>query len=64
VRWVQEEPENMGGWSYVAFRLPALLGGRPPLTVRSRPASASPAAGSSKAHEEQQKAVVTSAFAD
>ena len=43
VRWVQEEPENMGAWTYVAMRLPALLDGRPPLTVRARPASASPA---------------------
>ncbi|HST64178.1 MAG TPA: multifunctional oxoglutarate decarboxylase/oxoglutarate dehydrogenase thiamine pyrophosphate-binding subunit/dihydrolipoyllysine-residue succinyltransferase subunit, partial [Mycobacteriales bacterium] len=64
VRWVQEEPENMGGWTYVAFRLPALLGGRPPLTLRSRPPSASPAVGSSKGHEEQQHRVVESAFAD
>jgi 2-oxoglutarate dehydrogenase complex dehydrogenase (E1) component-like enzyme len=64
VRWVQEEPENMGGWTYVAFRLPALLGGRPQLTLRARPASASPAAGSSKAHEAQQRAVVESSFAD
>jgi 2-oxoglutarate dehydrogenase E1 component len=64
VRWVQEEPENMGAWTYVAFRLPALLDGRPPLTLRSRPASASPAAGSGKRHEEQQQLVVSSSFAD
>jgi 2-oxoglutarate dehydrogenase E1 component len=64
VRWVQEEPENMGAWTYVAMRLPALLAGRPPLSVRARPGSASPAAGSSKVHEEQQRAVVESAFAD
>ncbi len=63
-RWVQEEPENMGAWTYVAFRLPALLGGRPQLTVRARPASASPATGSGRAHEEQQRAVVAAAFAD
>jgi len=63
VRWVQEEPENMGAWTYLALRLPALLDGRPPLTVRARPASASPAAGSGKVHEEQQKALVESAFA-
>ncbi|HEV7656291.1 MAG TPA: multifunctional oxoglutarate decarboxylase/oxoglutarate dehydrogenase thiamine pyrophosphate-binding subunit/dihydrolipoyllysine-residue succinyltransferase subunit [Mycobacteriales bacterium] len=64
VRWVQEEPENMGAWTYVAFRLPALLGSRPQLTVRARPASASPAAGSSKTHEAQQRGIVESAFAD
>jgi 2-oxoglutarate dehydrogenase complex dehydrogenase (E1) component-like enzyme len=64
VRWVQEEPENMGAWTYVAFRLPALLPGRPPLTLRARPASASPAVGSHKSHEDQQQAVVRAAFAD
>jgi multifunctional 2-oxoglutarate metabolism enzyme len=61
-RWVQEEPENMGAWSFMALRLPALLPGRP-MTLRSRPASASPAAGSSKVHEAQQKALVESSFA-
>ncbi len=25
VRWVQEEPANMGGWPYMALRLPELL---------------------------------------
>jgi 2-oxoglutarate dehydrogenase E1 component/2-oxoglutarate decarboxylase len=64
VRWVQEEPENMGAWTYLSLRLPPLLDGRAPLTVHARPASASPAAGSGKVHEAQQRAVVTSAFAD
>ena len=64
VRWVQEEPENMGPWQYMALRLPDLLDGREPLTVSARPASASPAAGSGKVHEEQQRAVVEGAFAD
>ena len=64
VRWVQEEPANMGAWTYLALRLPALLDGRPPLTVRSRPAAASPAAGSGRVHEQQQKALVESSFAD
>ena len=54
----------MGAWTYVAFRLPALLAGRAPLTVRARPASASPAVGSHQAHEAQQAAVLTAAFAD
>jgi 2-oxoglutarate dehydrogenase E1 component len=64
VRWVQEEPENMGAWSFMALRLPRVLpdGGRS-LAVRSRPASASPAVGSGAAHEQQQRAVVESAFA-
>ena len=64
VRWVQEEPENMGAWTYLALRLPALLEGRPAVTVRARPPSASPAAGSGTVHEEQQRAVIESAFSD
>ena len=65
VRWVQEEPENMGAWTYVALRLPALLDGRPPLTVRARAGVGQPgrrveqgARGSSSGR------VVEAAFAD
>jgi len=60
--WVQEEPENMGAWSYMSLHLPAVLPGGADLSVRSRPASASPAAGSSKVHEEQQQALIESVF--
>lgn len=61
-RWVQDEPENMGGWTFMALHLPAHLGGKP-LTLRSRRASASPAAGSTPVHEAEQRALVESAFA-
>jgi 2-oxoglutarate dehydrogenase E1 component len=62
--WVQEEPQNMGAWSYMALRLPGVLpdGGRA-LRLRSRPASASPAPGSSAVHEQQQRHLVESSFA-
>ena len=46
---VQEEPENQGGWPFLALNLPAALqaqGESRPLRVVSRPASASPASGS------------------
>jgi len=59
--WVQEEPANQGAWSYMALNLPEFLGGRPLLRL-ARPASASPAAGSHKAHEQEQHALVESAF--
>lgn len=48
VFWVQEEPENMGAWSYMALRLPALLSRGQRLVYVGRPPSASPAAGSLK----------------
>jgi multifunctional 2-oxoglutarate metabolism enzyme len=47
VVWAQEEPENQGAWPFVALELAPKLDGRP-ISVVSRPASASPAAGSSK----------------
>jgi len=61
--WVQEEPANMGALFYVLPRLERLAkaGG---MRVRSvkRSASASPATGSSKAHELEQKTLLTLAF--
>jgi multifunctional 2-oxoglutarate metabolism enzyme len=63
-RWVQEEPENMGAWCFVATRLSDYLPEGARLERRSRPASASPAPGSAKVHEEQQRVLVESAFAD
>jgi len=61
--WVQEEPANMGALFYVLPRLERLAkaGG---LRVRSvkRSASASPATGSAKAHELEQKTLITLAF--
>ena len=59
--WVQEEPANMGALSYVLPRLRRIAGQRPVLTVK-RSASASPATGSAKAHEVEQKTLLTLAF--
>ena len=59
--WVQEEPANQGPWPFIALNLPEHLGGRPLLRV-SRPASASPAAGSSKKHAAEQASLVSQSF--
>jgi 2-oxoglutarate dehydrogenase E1 component len=59
--WVQEEPANMGALFYVLPRLKRVAGKRPVLSVK-RSASASPATGSAKAHEVEQKTLVTLAF--
>lgn len=66
--WVQEEPENMGAWTFVESQvLPVLNPTGTTLKRRlryvGRPASASPAAGSHKIHSEQQIALVEDAFA-
>jgi len=59
--WVQEEPANMGAFFYVLPRLKKIAGNRPVLSVK-RSASASPATGSAKAHEVEQKTLLTLAF--
>jgi len=61
--WVQEEPANMGALSYVLPRLQRLAQEKG-LKVRSvkRSASASPATGSAKAHELEQKTLISLAF--
>jgi multifunctional 2-oxoglutarate metabolism enzyme len=62
VRWVQEEPANMGSWPYVALRLPDLLGR--PIQLNSLPASSAPAAGSAKKHAAQHGGLVAHALGD
>ena len=61
--WVQEEPGNMGAAGYVVPRCERLAKARG-LTFRSikRSASASPATGSAKAHELEQKTLLALAF--
>ena len=59
--WVQEEPANMGALFYVLPRLRRLAGKKGVLSVK-RSASASPATGSAKAHEVEQKTLLTLAF--
>ena len=59
--WVQEEPANMGALFYMLPRLRHLAGRRAVLSVK-RSASASPATGSAKAHEVEQKTLLTLAF--
>jgi 2-oxoglutarate dehydrogenase E1 component len=59
--WVQEEPANMGAWQFMALNLPEYLGERSLRRV-SRRASASPAVGSAKVHDAEQRQLVAEAF--
>jgi 2-oxoglutarate dehydrogenase E1 component len=59
--WVQEEPANMGALFYLLPRLRHISGSRSVLSVK-RSASASPSTGSAKAHEVEQKTLLTLAF--
>jgi 2-oxoglutarate dehydrogenase E1 component len=58
VIWVQEEPENMGYWSYILREFPAIGLGK----VVARKASASPATGYLKVHGKEQAELITEAF--
>jgi 2-oxoglutarate dehydrogenase E1 component len=57
VIWVQEEPENMGALSFVMPRLKRLARDRQVLSIK-RSAAASPATGSAKAHDMEQKTLI------
>ena len=59
--WVQEEPANMGALFYMLPRLRRIANDRPVLSVK-RSASPSPATGSAKAHEVEQKTLLALAF--
>ena len=59
--WVQEEPSNMGALSHMLPRLKRIANERPVLSVK-RSGSASPATGSAKAHEVEQKTILALAF--
>ncbi|MGZ4670340.1 MAG: multifunctional oxoglutarate decarboxylase/oxoglutarate dehydrogenase thiamine pyrophosphate-binding subunit/dihydrolipoyllysine-residue succinyltransferase subunit, partial [Blastococcus sp.] len=61
VVWVQEEPANMGGWQFMATNLPEHLDGRTFRRVSRKP-SASPAVGSAKVHDAEQRELVATAF--
>lgn len=53
--WVQEEPANMGYWTYILRNMQGL-------DVISRKASASPATGYSKVHKAEQEKIVNQAL--
>jgi 2-oxoglutarate dehydrogenase E1 component len=59
--WVQEEPGNMGARAFMIPRLEQLARGRSVLSV-NRSSSASPATGSGKAHELEQKTLLAMAL--
>jgi 2-oxoglutarate dehydrogenase E1 component len=61
VVWVQEEPANMGALNFMLPRLRHIAKDRSVLSVK-RSASPSPATGSAKAHEVEQKTLLTLAF--
>jgi 2-oxoglutarate dehydrogenase E1 component len=62
VAWVQEEPKNMGGWTYVQPRLRASLGTLTTLRYIGRPERSSPAEGYQVSHAAEQARIVKDAL--
>jgi 2-oxoglutarate dehydrogenase E1 component len=60
--WVQEEPQNMGGWSFIEPRLREIKPEKVSLRYVGRSASASPATGSYSIHNLEQQQIVDEAF--
>ena len=62
VVWVQEEPRNMGAWTYVSPRLRASTGTQLAVRYIGRPERASPAEGYPSVHAEEQARIVSDAL--
>ncbi|MQB01291.1 MAG: multifunctional oxoglutarate decarboxylase/oxoglutarate dehydrogenase thiamine pyrophosphate-binding subunit/dihydrolipoyllysine-residue succinyltransferase subunit [Actinobacteria bacterium] len=64
VYWVQDEPENMGAWTFIHARFDHEPLDAYELTCVSRAESASPATGSARVHEQEQEQLVAAAFSN
>lgn len=64
--WCQEEPKNMGAWTFMYFHLRSLLkkerGSSWEPRYIGRPTSASPATGSTEKHEAEHLQILKEAF--
>jgi 2-oxoglutarate dehydrogenase E1 component len=58
VVWAQEEPRNMGAWSFIEPRLRELLPENCVISYQGRAEAASPATGSFGLHEVEERALV------
>jgi 2-oxoglutarate dehydrogenase E1 component len=62
VFWVQEEPQNMGPWPYIQSRMLECLPEDQQPAYFGRPASSSPAEGSSTRHQATQSHILDEAL--
>ncbi|HEX4681238.1 MAG TPA: 2-oxoglutarate dehydrogenase E1 component [Gemmatimonadaceae bacterium] len=62
VAWAQEEPKNMGAWTYVQPRLRASIGTLTTLRYIGRPERSSPAEGYKQSHDDEQARIVKDAL--
>ncbi len=62
VAWVQEEPQNMGGWNFIRPRLQESAAFLREFRYIGRVASSSPSTGSLKTHRMEQTTILKTAF--
>ena len=63
VRWVQDEPQNMGPWPHYQLNIwPKIAAELRRVEPITRPALSSPSVGTAKRHTEEQKALIAAAF--
>ncbi len=62
VIWAQEEPSNMGGWTFVRDRIEGATRSGQECRYAGRPEAASPAVGSMRIHKKEQAALVAAAL--
>lgn len=60
IAWCQEEPKNMGAWTFISTRLMETIGKLPAYVGRKE--SASPAVGSLAVHKHEQARIIRAAF--
>lgn len=63
VVWCQEEPANMGAWTFLKDQIAALLDDADKLQYVGRPRQASPSGGYAHIHEQEQQTIVAAALA-
>ncbi|MCF6411660.1 2-oxoglutarate dehydrogenase E1 component [Pseudalkalibacillus salsuginis] len=62
VVWVQEEPKNMGAWSYIEPKIRASVSDDMKVTYVGRPERSSPAAGEPNVYKREQERIVNEAL--
>ncbi|MFI2858346.1 2-oxoglutarate dehydrogenase E1 component [Paenibacillus sp. JSM ZJ436] len=62
VLWVQEEPQNMGGWSYMEPRIREVAGKEVEVRYNGRPERSSPASGYQDVHAYEQQSITSFAL--
>ncbi|MBP3040391.1 2-oxoglutarate dehydrogenase E1 component [Bacillaceae bacterium Marseille-Q3522] len=56
--WTQEEPKNMGAWSFISTRLQAIAPEKITVSYNGRPEMSSPSEGDPRVHKKEQQRII------